>query len=60
MIRMFQYIDNDLDSTSAMSIVLDLGNSQNVSNLSGISTTMFKTVEMLFQVQERQTEIQFL
>jgi hypothetical protein len=41
-----------------MSIVLDSGNSQNVSTLSSVCNNMFKTVERLVQVQERWIEVQ--
>jgi hypothetical protein len=42
----------------AVNVVLDSGNSDNVSMLSRVCTKMFKTMKRLAQVQETQLEVQ--
>jgi len=55
---MFGSISGDVDTAPAMSVVIDSGNAQSVSTMSSVYTNMFRTVERLVDVQERQIEQQ--
>ena len=51
-------MENELGTTHATNVVLDSGNSRNVSTLSSLCTDVLKTIERLVQIQERQIEVQ--